>query len=371
MSELPKDLWNTPALEPPPGVTPHFVTFSPDLKFYLGMSLCTIIPGLLVILRFYNKIRIVRKTDLADYSILVSFLLLLAIVGIARMTSRFGVGVHQWNIRLVDYMRQAYWLYIGELLYGPTIFLIKAAIVLQYIQLFAPLRCLDPFVYIGGWVTILLMFLSYTTMFFVLLFMCRPREKLWNPYHKDGECLDAYPLVYSIPAINVIYDLAVMLLPVPSIWKLHIPLKKKCGIILLFATGLVATVATWMRIFYTVEFKGSRTKINTSYMMAFAGLSSVVEIALGITIACCLSLTKFLSVKLKELSNFSRSVSKRFTEGWNSLNIKQTKSNTSGGSMDITPPRSIDAVCGPSEPSLTSGGGSFTLKDIPTDSEEV
>lgn len=57
---------NLPALDPPPGVTPVFNP-NADLPWFVPATvIITVIPGLLVLLRLYTKIRIVRKTDITE-----------------------------------------------------------------------------------------------------------------------------------------------------------------------------------------------------------------------------------------------------------------------------------------------------------------
>ena len=59
-----------PALPTPPGVVSDFpTTASPDqFWLYVTAVLCSVIPGLLLILRLYTKMRIIRKTDMSDCS---------------------------------------------------------------------------------------------------------------------------------------------------------------------------------------------------------------------------------------------------------------------------------------------------------------
>ena len=60
-------LLDGPALQPPPGVVAN-VTNRSDEQFwyYVCISVCTVIPGNLLCLRFYTKLRIIRKVDLTD-----------------------------------------------------------------------------------------------------------------------------------------------------------------------------------------------------------------------------------------------------------------------------------------------------------------
>ena len=60
-----------PALDTPPGVISQFLTIHTNAQawYYVCATLATVIPGTLLLLRMYTKLRIVRKMDLTDCSI--------------------------------------------------------------------------------------------------------------------------------------------------------------------------------------------------------------------------------------------------------------------------------------------------------------
>ncbi len=59
-----------PALEPPSGVISQFPTVHSDEQawFYAAATLSAVVPGTLLFLRLYTKLRVVRKVDLTDCS---------------------------------------------------------------------------------------------------------------------------------------------------------------------------------------------------------------------------------------------------------------------------------------------------------------
>ena len=73
-----------PALGTPPGVVSLFPTTHSDDQawYYLCATLCTVVPGSLVLLRLYTKLRIVRKVDVTDGSISPSMLVALFLTSI-------------------------------------------------------------------------------------------------------------------------------------------------------------------------------------------------------------------------------------------------------------------------------------------------
>lgn len=79
----------------------------------------------------------------------------------------------------------------------------------------------------------------YTISTFISIFACSPREAIWNPLINDARCLNTNISVLVTCLFNIISDITILILPARAVWKLRIPIKKKIGIILLFATGLL------------------------------------------------------------------------------------------------------------------------------------
>lgn len=55
------------ALEPPPGITPNFVNPVSMRKYdVLGQSMCLTVSTLLVWMRMYSKVRLIKSTEWED-----------------------------------------------------------------------------------------------------------------------------------------------------------------------------------------------------------------------------------------------------------------------------------------------------------------
>ena len=62
-----EELLNAPALAPPLGVTPVMSTYGPDQSGYYAFSvLAGLLPGALLAIRMYTKIRIIKRVDVTD-----------------------------------------------------------------------------------------------------------------------------------------------------------------------------------------------------------------------------------------------------------------------------------------------------------------
>ena len=124
-------------------------------------------------------------------------------------------------------------------MYGPAIFFVKAAILLQYTRIFAPQKIVNPFMWVATRYVIVITGIYYTISSMVTLLACKPREAIWNPLITDAQCLDNDLLVFITCLFNIISDIVILALPARAVWKLRIPSKKKIGIVLLFAIGLL------------------------------------------------------------------------------------------------------------------------------------
>lgn len=76
----------------------------------------------------------------------------------------------------------------------------------------------------------------YVAAFFLEIFACAPRAKIFNPL-LPGTCLDAAVGDLVAAVFNFVSDVLMLLLPLYAIWKLDIVLKTKVGICAVFATG--------------------------------------------------------------------------------------------------------------------------------------
>lgn len=112
------------------------------------------------------------------------------------------------------------------------IFIVKISILLLYRRIFAPSHRTK--IIIGTIAAIL--FLFYFSNMIVKIFICIPREAIWDKRVK-GRCVNPHVLYLVTAVVNVISDFYLLLLPLPAIWHLHIPLMRKIGLMLAFSAG--------------------------------------------------------------------------------------------------------------------------------------
>jgi hypothetical protein len=129
---------------------------------------------------------------------------------------------------------------IGELIYAPAILFIKLALLLQYFSVLVPDRTLAPFVFYSICVLMGLCTIFYTVDLLVTILACWPREMIWNKLYPGGWCVNYHAMILATCIWNVLSDVAILVLPLRTVWKLKfVPVKKKVGASLVFATGLL------------------------------------------------------------------------------------------------------------------------------------
>ncbi|KAK8903733.1 hypothetical protein QC760_008195 [Botrytis cinerea] len=302
-------LLNGPALQPPNGVVPDFtgprrltqVMFAVELLFLL----CTTIA---VLVRLYTKLIINRKGTLEDLLCTISWALFAALFILIRWGGVAGAGRHQWDVQLKDLKHFLYGLHIISILNGCIVLTIKASILLQYVTIFS----------IGErkwffWTCHTFIWLNvvfYATCFFMEIFSCKPIVKAWDPFMTTGSCpINVKYLNIAASSINVISDLAILLLPQGIIWKLNMNASKRLGVSLIFAAALLACIFASVRLYYGVVLYYSD---DITYYTSMFAIHMCAELGLAIIVSCLPAFPKFIRT-INQTSFFSRISSSLYT----------------------------------------------------------
>lgn len=167
-------------------------------------------------------------------------------------------GVHQWNVQVKTMIKTLFvgaipwswrawklhwaktrqYINVAWIIFGITIALLQVSLLLQYLQIFAPVRnnsLVVRLTYLAIWSTSIFHLITA----FIMIFPCNPREKFWNMLITDGHCLDVDVVNIASSVINCVCDFVILLLPQGIIWKLQMPFRRKLGISAIFLVGLL------------------------------------------------------------------------------------------------------------------------------------
>ena len=124
---------------------------------------------------------------------------------------------------------------VMDLLYGPVAFCAKLSLFLLYYRLFSRRKWVRYLVYLGIGATVA----TYTATTIVYGYLCLPRHgQGWIEAGLSSRCHKQFiMIVFVLSPFNLLSDLYLLLVPLPAIWHLHLPLRKRLGIAGIFLTG--------------------------------------------------------------------------------------------------------------------------------------
>ena len=74
-----------------------------------------------------------------------------------------------------------------------------------------------------------------------LMLQCRPLSLAYRGWSNEvsGKCISINGVAWFASVANMVLDLSIILLPVPQLLKLHLSLRKKLQIVLMFSLGFL------------------------------------------------------------------------------------------------------------------------------------
>lgn len=230
-------LMEGPGLMPPPGVVPNFIDpYSCQDYGFLELGLCLGLSTVLIGVEAYTKLAIVKSVRREDCILFITWLVFVVYCTLGFLAMRYGGGVHQWDVRLAHVVKFGQFANAIELIACFLILIVKIAILLQYLRLFVPIR--------NGMYYLVHFFMWFNVLFdialaLVLFFQCKPRHKIWMGDLVIGKCVNFGATLISAGVISASTDFLVLGLPLFTVWRLQLPMKRKVGISTIFGLGLL------------------------------------------------------------------------------------------------------------------------------------
>ncbi|KAL2388364.1 hypothetical protein RJ035_003343 [Blastomyces gilchristii] len=97
---------------------------------------------------------------------------------------------------------------------------------------------------------VLALVVAWGITFFVAVFtVCRPLRRYWEDF-TDETCVDESSRILGATVSNIITDLIVLILPMPTFWKLKLPIRERVVLMAMMSLGLIAVAASVVRCWY-------------------------------------------------------------------------------------------------------------------------
>lgn len=168
--------------------------------------------------------------------------------------------MHTWNLHNEDLIRPLYvsstwslgfdhnriiqWLTTFQLIliygccYSATLPLIKTAILVDWCRIFVPIERSKNLFWVGCMVVITLQCVWGLLCIILLNMQCRPHEAIWK-FYLPSKCYSLPDVMLTSASVQVVSDIAMLLLPQRIIWGLHMNWQKKIGVSIIFSAGIL------------------------------------------------------------------------------------------------------------------------------------
>ncbi|KAL8678454.1 MAG: hypothetical protein Q9186_005192 [Xanthomendoza sp. 1 TL-2023] len=286
------------AVEPaPPGIHSNFED-PPSLyrEILATVVLCYVLTTLLTAARIITK-KSMSTWMLEDHALMIAWVLNIAYDSLVLAQAQYGIGRHAWDIPGTNVVRIAQLSWAILILYCPTIFFAKAALLLQLSRIFTPTKVGTVYWTIQALIWVNLAFML--SIFLAVMFECIPTRKIWDSTYVGGQCIDRVALILAYSSVNILSDALIFFLPIWAIAHLHIALDRKLGLVAVFATGLLACIASVCRLAYSIPLlRGTDSTFVTAQVAMWTYVDSSLRLETYIYMANGFVLIAWLSSRL-------------------------------------------------------------------------
>ncbi|KAK2769576.1 CFEM domain-containing protein [Colletotrichum kahawae] len=310
--------------------------------------LFAILPTLSVILRVVTKFARLSPWGWDDYTILVSYVILLGYVSLHFYLEDNGAGKDLWTLNDHQIMNFFKGFYALQVLYHSCIDLIKASILFMYLRIF---HLPGEKVRIVLWTTLILNIMNGLIFIFVGLFQCKPISLAWTFWTGEatGKCIDIVQLALAHAGINIALDVWMLIIPATQIWSMNLATRKKFAIMFVFGLGLFLTVVCCYRITQILEFK--KYPLNPTVAMMPSVIWSDIELYVGIFTACIPNLRQFFVRFILGQSEKKKRLSSAISGSANSNMTPRSKRSNHLSEFDDLDNLDADDISSPQTPS--------------------
>ncbi|KPM41712.1 hypothetical protein AK830_g4838 [Neonectria ditissima] len=214
-----------------------------------------------------------------DWVMLLAVGMMVPLNALSVPISRVALGKDIWNVEPDDITDFLYLFFWDELLYLGALPVTKISILLLYLRIF-PRRGFR----IACWVLIGLNAAYFIAFELVSIFQCSPIEGAWKAWDKEfpAKCNNINLQGWAAAVLNIVLDVATLILPLVELIKLSLSLRKKIQIILMFSVGFFVTIVSIVRLRSLASYA---TTNNATQDYVEIGYWSTIEVPVGIICA--------------------------------------------------------------------------------------
>lgn len=268
----------TAAALPPLGVVPNFE--DPPSKaqtVYIVMSTCLVLVTLLVAIRVYTRARITKSLWWDDWASVLAWVFFIALLGVTFGAVENGGGVDIWNLRKAKYRRFIkYWNYI-MIMARVDITWAKVAILLLYLRIFVPHQTGSRQMWFWIWFMVVFNVVYCLVLIMLIQLQCVGHK---TP-QANGSCLDQHLLLVTASLINVITEVAILVVAVVAVWGLRMPFGRKVACVSVLSFGSAGIAFSLTRLIWQSLMKNTNPTVYNMTVIMLATAETTVAIIAG------------------------------------------------------------------------------------------
>ncbi|KAL4795365.1 hypothetical protein BDV19DRAFT_363010 [Aspergillus venezuelensis] len=171
-----------------------------------------------------------------DTTIMLSLGAVIAVFGLGLENQRLGLGTDLWFLPFGDITKFLHYYFAIETLYIASITLTKLSMLLLYLRLF-PEKTMRMAIFI----TLGLTAAWGLSLLLSNVFSCTPVSYIWHSWdgEHEGSCISHEKVMWTHAITNIVFDVLIIALPMPTLLKLNMSMKKKIGVVIMFGVGLL------------------------------------------------------------------------------------------------------------------------------------
>ncbi|KAJ5697772.1 hypothetical protein N7488_011456 [Penicillium malachiteum] len=240
-------------------------------------AVLTSLAGVVVCMRFYARIGLMKNTGREDWAVLGALTLSVVYCGLVGAQFHYGMGTHDKYLATHVLREQLKCLWAAIPIYNASLGCTKFSILFQYLRIF-PARWFRNACYI-----MMAIVATYSTWAVISGFLnCVPVSRFWDRT-VSGYCLNFDVVWFFNASMNIATDVTLLLLPMPLLSQLHLPRLQKIALMCVFAIGILVVITSILRL------SSLRTVANspdTSYANVGAAYWTAAECNVAIICSC-------------------------------------------------------------------------------------
>lgn len=245
-------------------------------------------------LRLYVRLAIVRKTWWDDWLMVLAAVFGSAVtICVILATQLYGWNLHVWDLRVEQIVQGRQISIAAQTLFLIASGLVKLSILASYLRI-AP---------IGSWfrrltwATLGLVVALVVIFLIVLWTQCLPIQYYWRVHADSAEkCIAEWPPLAGQTISTILADTIVYFLPLPTLWRLRLPLFQRISLMVLFSMGIVVVAAACARTYWAYHVTTQTFDVTWEGFELW--IWTAVEVSLGIICGCVPVLRRLLPARL-------------------------------------------------------------------------